>query len=75
MGFNKKESDNYTYSLMLDSSELLGISDSQYLLKAIASKGGTTEAALSQLKKDKVDLSIRRAVQQAYKKSKKILSK
>ena len=60
---------------MLDSSELLGMSDSQYLLKSIASKGGTTEAALSQLKKDKVDLSVRRAVQQAYKKSKKILSK
>ena len=75
MGFNEKESDNYTQSLMLDASELLGISDSKYLLKAIASKGGTTEAALSQLKKDKVDLSIRRAVQQAYKKSKKILSK
>tara|TARA_Y100000816_G_scaffold197464_1_gene144538 strand:+ start:635 stop:817 length:183 start_codon:yes stop_codon:yes gene_type:complete len=60
---------------MLDASELLGISDSKYLLKAIASKGGTTEAALSQLKKDKVDLSVRRAVQQAYKKSKKILIK
>ena len=75
MGFNKKESDNYTHSLMLDSSELLGISDSQHLLKSIASKGGTTEAALSQLKKDKVDSSVRRAVQQAYKKSKKILSK
>ena len=75
MGFNKNESDNYTRSLMLDSSELLGISDSQYLLKSIASKGGTTETALSQLKKDKVDLSVRRAVQQAYKKSKKILSK
>ena len=63
------------YLPMLDSSELLGKSDSQHLLKSIASKGGTTEAALSQLKKDKVDLSIRRAVQQAYKKSKKILSK
>ena len=75
MGFKKKESDSYTLSLMLDSSELLGINDSQSLLKAIASKGGTTEAALSQLKKDKVDLSVRRAVQQAYKKSKKILSK
>ena len=75
MGFNKKESDNYTRSLMLDSSELLGISDSQQILKSIASKGGTTEAALSQLKKDKVDSSVRRAVQQAYKKSKKILSK
>ena len=75
MGFNQKESDNYTHSLMLDSSELLGISDSQYLLKSIASKGGTTETALSQLKKDKVDSSVRRAVQQAYKKSKKILSK
>jgi len=74
MGFNEKESDNYTHSLMLDSSELLGISESQYLLEAIASKGGTTEAALSQLKKDRVDLSVRRAVQQAYKKSKKILS-
>ena len=75
MGFKKKESDSYTLSLMLDSSELLGINDSQSLLKAIASEGGTTEAALSQLKKDKVDLSVRRAVQQAYKKSKKILSK
>ena len=75
MGFNKKESDEYTHSLMLDSSELLGKSGSQHLLKSIASKGGTTEAALSQLKKDKVDLCVRRAVRQAYKKSKKILSK
>ena len=75
MGFNKKESNNYALSLMCDSSELLGISDSEHLLKSIASKGGTTEAALLQLKKDKVDLSVRRAVQQAYKKSKKILSK
>jgi len=75
MGFNKKESDQYTHSLMLDSSELLGKSDSMHLLKSIASKGGTTEAALSQLKKDKVDLCVRRAIQQAYKKSKRILSK
>ena len=75
MGFNKKESDEYSHSLMLDSSELLGKSDSQHLLKCIASKGGTTEAALAQLKKDKVDLCVRRAVQQAYKKSKRILSK
>ena len=75
MGFNKKESGEYTHSLLLDSSELLRKSDSQHLLKCIASKGGTTEAALSQLKKDKVDLCVRSAVQQAYKKSKKILSK
>ena len=75
MGFNQKEADNYTHSLMLDSSELLEINDSHHLLKSIASKGGTTEAALSELKTNKVDLSVRRAIQQAYKKSKKILNK
>ena len=44
-------------------------------LKSIASKGGTTEAALSQLKKDKVHKRINKAIHQAYNRSKKILGK
>ena len=45
------------------------------LLRSIASKGGTTEAALTQLKKNKVDAFINKAIQQAFKKSRKILLK
>tara|TARA_B100000035_G_scaffold291706_2_gene279762 strand:+ start:1412 stop:2206 length:795 start_codon:yes stop_codon:yes gene_type:complete len=75
MGFTKKESELYTSSLMLGSTKLLDKNDSLDLLKSIASKGGTTEAALSQLKKDKVDKNVDKAIQQAYMKSLKILEK
>tara|TARA_B100001121_G_scaffold118925_1_gene104441 strand:- start:2432 stop:3226 length:795 start_codon:yes stop_codon:yes gene_type:complete len=75
MGFSKKESELYTNSLMLGSTNLIASNDSLDLLKSIASKGGTTEVALSQLKKDKVDKSVNKAIQEAYERSKKILGK
>ena len=73
MGFTKKESKLYTNSLMIGATKLIERYDSLDLLKSIASKGGTTEAALFQLKKDKVDKNVSKAIQQAYKKSKRIL--
>ena len=75
MGFSKRESELYTNSLMSGSMNLIASNNSLDLLKSIASKGGTTEAALSQLKKDKVDKSVNKAIQEAYEKSKKILGK
>ena len=54
MGFNKKESELYTNSLLSGSTNLIAKNDSLDLLKSIASKLGTNEAALSQLKKEKV---------------------
>lgn len=75
MGFTKKESKLYTNSLMIGATKLIERYDSLDLLKSIASKGGTTEAALFQLKKDKVDKNVSKAIQQAYKKSKRILKK
>ena len=75
MGFNRKDSELYTNSLMSGSTNLIARNGTQELLKSIASKGGTTEAALSQLKKDKVHKSINKAIHQAYNRSKKILGK
>ena len=75
MGFSKKESELYTNSLMSGTTNLIASNDTQDLLKLIASKGGTTEAALSQLKKDKVDKSVNKAIKEAYERSKKILGK
>ena len=76
MGFNKKETALYTNNLMLGTSKLIQEEpEAGKLLKSIASKGGTTEAALTQLKKNKVDALINKAIQQAYKKSRKILLK
>ena len=54
MGFNKKESDSYTHSLMLDSSELLGIMIHNIYSKQLPQREARLKP-LSQLKKDKVD--------------------
>ena len=76
MGFNKKDTILYTNNLMLGTSKLIQEEPkAEKLLRSIASKGGTTEAALTQLKKNKVDAFINKAIQQAYKKSRKILLK
>ena len=76
MGFNKKESILYTNSLISGSAELINNnSDTNSLLNSIASKGGTTEAALKYIKKKSIKLHIEKALEEAYKRSKKILNK
>ena len=71
MGFTKKESKLYTNSLMIGATKLIERYDSLDLLKSIASKGGTTEAALFQLKKDKVDKNVSKAIQASLQEIKK----
>ena len=44
-------------------------------MSVIASKGGTTQAALTELKNNKVHSMILKAINKAYKKSKNILKK
>ena len=52
MGFTKKDSIVFTNDLMSGSTKMLSKNPSTHgILKAIASKGGTTEAALKELKK------------------------
>ena len=76
MGFSTKESILYTNSLIYGSSKLINNnSDTNSLLNSIASKGGTTEAALKHIKKNSINLEIRKALEQAYKRSKRILDK
>ena len=76
MGFNKKESILYTNSLISGSAKLIKKnSDTNSLLNSIASKGGTTEAALKYIKRNSIKLHIMKALKEAYKRSKRILNK
>ena len=76
MGYNKKESILYTNDLLQGTANIIkNNSDSENIIKSIASKGGTTEAALSDLKKNKINQIITKAIIKAHKKSKNILNK
>ena len=76
LGFNRRDSISYAENLISETSNLLKDSDSsRSLIKAIASKGGTTEAALLKLKNDRVQEKISRAIKSAYDKSKNIMKK
>tara|TARA_Y100000768_G_scaffold147608_1_gene110129 strand:- start:281 stop:1081 length:801 start_codon:yes stop_codon:yes gene_type:complete len=76
MGYSKKDSKELTANLSEGTAKLLEeTNDSDKIINAIASKGGTTEAALLELKKNKTKQSLLRAINQAYTKSKSILKK
>ncbi len=76
MGFNRRDSMIYADNLMAGTSNLLKNNPcSSNLIKAIASKGGTTEAALLKLKNNKIQEKVLLAIKSAYDKSKKILKK
>ena len=49
--------------------------DSDNIISSIASKGGTTQAALAELKDNKINNIILKAIKKAYKKSQNILKK
>ena len=60
MGFTKKDSIVFTNDLMSGSTKMLIKNPSTHgILKAIASKGGTTEAALKELKKKNLENCVR----------------
>ena len=76
LGFNRRDSITYADNLISETSNLLKDSpNTRNLIKAIASKGGTTEAALLKLKNDKVQEKVLLAIKSAYDKSKNILKK
>ena len=49
--------------------------DLDNIISSIASKGGTTQAALTELKNNKINSIISNAIKKAYKKSRNILKK
>ncbi len=76
MGYSKKDSKEYADDLYEGTIKLIyGNNDLDKIISSIASKGGTTEAALLEFKKNKINQSLSKAVKQAYKKSKNILKK
>ncbi len=76
LGFSRSDSITYADNLISETSNLLKDSpNTRNLIKAIASKGGTTEAALLKLKNDKVQEKVLLAIKSAYDKSKNILKK
>jgi pyrroline-5-carboxylate reductase len=76
MGYSEKDATIFTNDLMHGTSKIIkNNKNSDDILTAIASKGGTTQAALTELKNNKVDSVILKAIKKAYKKSKNILKK
>jgi pyrroline-5-carboxylate reductase len=76
MGYSGKDATIFTNDLMHGTSKIIkNNKNSDDILTAIASKGGTTQAALTELKNNKVDSVILKAIKKAYKKSKNILKK
>jgi pyrroline-5-carboxylate reductase len=76
MGYSEKDATIFTNDLMHGTSKIIkNNKNSDDIMSAIASKGGTTQAALTELKNNKVDSMILKAIKKAYKKSKNILKK
>ena len=72
----KKDSVLYTNDLMLGSTKMISENPNTLsILEAITSKGGTTEAALKELKNKNLQKIVSQAISHAYKKSQKILDK
>jgi pyrroline-5-carboxylate reductase len=76
MGYSEKDAAIFTNDLMYGTSKIIkNNKNSDDIMSAIASKGGTTQAALTELKNNKFDSMILKAIKKAYKKSKNILKK
>jgi len=76
MGYSKKDSKDYSNNLLEGTTKLIKESnDLEKIIDAIASKGGTTEAALLEFKKNKINKLFSQGIINAYKKSKNILKK
>jgi pyrroline-5-carboxylate reductase len=76
MGYKEKEAIDYTNDLISGSANIIKLNKiSSNLIDKIASKGGTTQAALLELKNNKLNSIISKSIVKAYKKSKNILKK
>ena len=75
MGYSGKDATIFTNDLMHGTSKIIKNKSSDDIMSAIASKGGTTQVALAELKNNEVDSIILKAIKKAYKKSKNILKK
>ncbi len=72
LGFSEAEAKLLVTQTIKGSSAMLEGNDPVKLTKAVASKGGTTEAALEVLRKHKVDKVYTEAVKAAYKRAKEL---
>ena len=76
MGYKEKEAIDYTNDLISGSANIIKDNKrSDDLIDKIASKGGTTQAALLELNNNKLNNIISKSIVKAYKKSKNILKK
>jgi len=76
MGYSQKDTIEYTNDLLEGTTTLIKeYQDLDKIINAVASKGGTTEAALLDFKKNKINKNILKGIINAYKKSKNILKK
>ena len=76
MGYSNNDATNFTNDLMQGTSKIIqNNKNTDDIISAIASKGGTTQAALAELKNNKIDSIIKKAIRKAYKKSQNILKK
>ena len=76
MGYSNNDATNFTNDLMNGTSKIIqNNKNTDDIISAIASKGGTTQAALAELKNNKIDSIIKKAIRKAYKKSQNILKK
>lgn len=76
MGYSNKDATTFTNDLMHGTSKIIqNNKNSDDIISTIASKGGTTRAALTELKKNKINSTILKAIKKAYKKSQNILKK
>ena len=76
MGYSNNDATIFTNDLMHGTSQIIEKNkDSDNIISSIASKGGTTQAALAELKNNKINTIILKAIKKAYKKSQNILKK
>jgi len=74
MGFDKKTAKKMVQQTFLGAVKLSLESEKDFsaLIKSVASRGGTTEAALSVFEKNRLSNTIKKAVDAAYKRAKKL---
>ena len=76
LGYSQKDSREYANDLLEGTALLIKENnDLDNIIHAVASKGGTTEAALLEFKKNKINKLFLKGIVNAYKKSKNILKK
>ena len=76
MGYNGNDATSLTNDLIQGTSKIIQDNEnSNDIISAIASEGGTTQAALSELKNNKVDKIVIKAITKAFNRSKNILKK